>query len=144
MFSRTCLWSHLVLDVCLLEIFKSVSIHYLWLFCSYFLFLPGSVLEGCTSRRIYPFFFLVAHFIAIMLLVAVSYDLLCFHDLSCNFLFFISNFVDLSTLFFSWWVWLTVYQIYLFKELDFSFIDLCYYFFLYFIYLCYLWFISFY
>ena len=56
MFDGICLWSHLVLDFCLLEDFKSqFKFHYLWCICSYFLFLPGSVSEGCTFLRICPF-----------------------------------------------------------------------------------------
>ena len=54
-FGRIHLWSHLVLDFCLLEIFKSqFQVQYLWLDCSYFLFLPGSVFGDCTSLRICP------------------------------------------------------------------------------------------
>ena len=32
-----------------------IQCHYLWLPCSYYLFLPGSVLEACTFIRIFPF-----------------------------------------------------------------------------------------
>ena len=50
------LWSHLVLDFCFLEVFiLLLQFQYLWLVYSYFLFLPGSVLEGCTFVRICPF-----------------------------------------------------------------------------------------
>ena len=50
------LWNHLALDFCLLEDFWSqFQVHCLWLVCSYFLFLPGSVLEGFTFLRICPF-----------------------------------------------------------------------------------------
>ena len=56
MFDGICLWSHLVLDFCLLEDFESqFKFHYLLCICSYFLFLPSSVSEGCTFLRIFPF-----------------------------------------------------------------------------------------
>ena len=82
--SRICLWSHLVLDFCLLEDFLIiVQFQYLWLVCSYFLFLPGSDLEGCIFLGICSFL--------------ISYDPLYF----CNVVtFFISNFTDLSPLLF--------------------------------------------
>ena len=54
---------------------------------------------------------MVVHFIGILLFVVVSYNLLYFCGVSCDFSFFISNFIDLRPLlFFSWWVWLKVYQ----------------------------------
>ena len=66
----------------------------LWLFCSYFLFIPGSALEGYTFLRICPFL-LGGPFFGIKLLIVVSYDSLYFFVVCCNF-FFISNFIDLS------------------------------------------------
>ena len=56
MFDRIHLWSHLVLDFCLLGVFKSqFQLQCLWMVCLYFLFLPGSVLGDCTFLRICPF-----------------------------------------------------------------------------------------
>ena len=56
MFDRSHLWSHLVLDFCLLGVFYSqFQFKYLWLACSYFLFLLGSVLGDYTILRICPF-----------------------------------------------------------------------------------------
>ena len=50
------MWSHWVLDLCFLEVFKSqFQFQYLELVYSQFLFLPGSVLEGCTFVRFCPF-----------------------------------------------------------------------------------------
>ena len=47
MSGKSHLWSRLVLHFCLLEVFSSqCHFHYLWLVCSYFIFLPGSVLKG--------------------------------------------------------------------------------------------------
>ena len=57
MFNRICLWSYLALSFCCWKVFLC-----LWLVCSYFLFLPGSVLEGCTFLWIFHFF-QVVHFI---------------------------------------------------------------------------------
>ena len=55
MFGRFHLWSHLVLDFCLLEFFKSqFQFQCFWFVCSYFVFLPGSVLKG-NFLRICPF-----------------------------------------------------------------------------------------
>ena len=56
MFERICLWSYLVLDFYLLEVFKSQFLfQYLWLVCSCFLFFLGSVLQQCIFLRICPF-----------------------------------------------------------------------------------------
>ena len=54
LFDTTHLWSHLVLDLSLLEVLKSVSIQYLWSVCSYFLF-PDLVFRDCTFLRMCPF-----------------------------------------------------------------------------------------
>ena len=125
MLDRISLWSHLVLDFCLLEDFKlHFQFHYLWLVCLYFLFLSSSVLESCFVQ-----FFQVIQYSRLRSLH--------FCSVSCNFFFFISNFTDLNPLLFSWWFWLKVYKFYLLKEPNFSFIYLWYYFlFLYFIYFC--------
>ena len=69
----------------------------LWLVCSCFLFLSGSILEGYTSVRICPFlpdcsfyWHIVAH--------SGPYDPLYFSVVCCNF--FISYFIDLKFLFY--------------------------------------------
>ena len=54
-------------------------------------------------------FFQVVHFIGLCMLIVVFYDPLYFCGFSRNFSVFISNFIDLNSLF-SWWVWLKVYQ----------------------------------
>ena len=61
MFDRIYLWSHLVLDFCLLKVFKSqFQFQYLWLVCSYFLFSSwfsffSSKKGDYTFLRIFPF-----------------------------------------------------------------------------------------
>ena len=120
MFDRIHLWSHLVLtsdiwfDICLLEVFKlHFQFQYLWLACSYFLFRPGSVLEGCTFLRICPLL-LGCPFYWHTAACSSLYDPFYFCGVSCNF-FFIANFIwvlsffGLSPLFF-WLIWLKVYQ----------------------------------
>ena len=65
--------------------------------CSYFLFLPGSVLEGYTFLRICPFLpgcTFYWHSVACSSLLGCLY----FCSVCCNFSFFISNFIDLSRL----------------------------------------------
>jgi len=59
----------------------------LWLDCSYFLFLPVSVLEGYTF-----------YYIGIKLQVVVSYDSFYSCVVFCDFSVFIFNFIDLSLL----------------------------------------------
>ena len=125
MFNRIRLWSHLVLDFCLLEVFKSqFQFQYLWFVHSSFLFLLGLILEDCTFLRICAFLLgcpIYWHIVACSSL----YDPLHFCNVHCNFSLFISNFIDLSPLFFSWWVSLRVYNfVDLFKEPAFSFINL--------------------
>ena len=94
MFDGTCLWSHQVLDFCLLEDFwLLLQFHYLWLVCLYFLFLTGPVLEGCTFQRICPF--LPGHpFYWHIVASAAPYDPVYVFSVSCNFFVFISNFID--------------------------------------------------
>ena len=100
----------------------------------FFFFLPGSVLEGYTFPRIFPFL-PGCPFYWHILLVVISYDPLYFCVVCCNF-FFISNFIDLSLfpLFLrasgQWFVNFVC----LLKELAVSFIDLCSYPLLFFIY----------
>ena len=95
MFDRIYPWSHLVLDFCL-GIFKSqFQLQCLWLVCSYFLFLPGSVMGDCSFLMICSFL-LGCPFIGIELLVVFSHDPLPFHGISRNFS--ISNFIDLNPL----------------------------------------------
>ena len=56
MLLRNHLWSHLILEFCLLEVFLSLGqFDYLWLACSYFLFLSGSVFEGYSFLRVFLF-----------------------------------------------------------------------------------------
>ena len=72
-------------------------------------------------------FFLVVHFIDISLLVVVSYDLLYFYRVNCNFFFF-SYFIDLSLLpfFLDESGKMFISFVYLHKEPPFSYINLCY------------------
>ena len=98
MLDRILLEARLILDFCLLGIFKlQFQFYYLWLICSFSLFLvffpPDSVVGDWTFLRVCPFL-LVFHFIGIQLLVVVSYDSLCFCGISYNFSVFISNFID--------------------------------------------------
>ena len=78
--------------------------------CWYFLFLPGSILEGCLPCLEFVHFFQVVHFIGVWLLLIVSYDPLYFCGVSCDF-FFISKFIESS--FFSWWAWIKAYQFFI-------------------------------
>jgi len=83
----------------LLEDLKSqFQFHYFWLLCAFFsLFLPGSVLECCTTLRIClflpgcPFSSHISSF-------SVSYDPFYSCDVTVNFFFFIYNFIDLCPL----------------------------------------------
>ena len=83
-------------------VFKSqFQFHFLWLICSYFLFLPVSVcLERLNfSKNLYfssRLFLLSAY----GFFVVVCYDALYFSGVSYNFSFFMSNFIDLSSLLF--------------------------------------------
>ena len=52
-YGRICWWSHLAL-VCVFWKILGYSFDF-WLICSYFLFLPGSVLDSYTFLRICPF-----------------------------------------------------------------------------------------
>ena len=100
MFDRICLWRHLVLGFYFLEDFKSQSqFQCLWLVCVYFLFLPGSVMEGCAFLRICPFLPgcpFSWHIVPCSNLLWPLY----FCSVSCYFSFFISNSVDLNLLLF--------------------------------------------
>ena len=62
--------------------------------------LPGSVLEDCTFLRICLFLLGCPFYWHIVACTVVSYDPLYFCGVSCNFSFFISDFIDLSLLFF--------------------------------------------
>ena len=127
MFDRICLWSCLVLGFCVLEVFKSqFQFKYLWFVCSYCLFLPGLVLEVCTSLRNCPFLLCCPFYLHT---VACNRLLRSFVSLWCQLwlLIFISYFIDLSSLFSSWWVWLKLYQFCLSSQKPtFSFIAFCY------------------
>ena len=84
------------------------------------------------TGKIEPFkvlehFFWVVHFIGILLLAVVSCGPLYFCGVSCNYSYFIFNFIGLDPLpFFSWWIWLKLNQSYFFKESAYNFIDLFY------------------
>ena len=87
------------LNFCLLKVFKSqFQFQNLWLVYSYFLFLPGSVLKGCTFLRIFLFLLECPFCIHIVALVVV-YNPLYLCDDSFNF-FFVSNFIDLNSILF--------------------------------------------
>ena len=83
--------------VCL-KIFYYSWFLFLWFICSCFIFLPCLVLEGYTFLRIC--LFLPVHFIGIELLIVISYDPFYFCVVCCNFSLFVSNFIDLTLLFF--------------------------------------------
>ena len=85
--------------------------HYYWLVCSNCLFLLDSVLAGCMFLEICPFFLsypihwhVTIHSILLWFLVSLLYWLLFllfyFCGVSCNFSFFISDFIDLDHLLF--------------------------------------------
>ena len=118
MFNRICLGSYLVLELCLLEVLKSHSFNF----------------STCDTSVHILYFFLIHS------AMIVSYDPLYSGFVTCNFSFIVSNFIDLSTLFFffpPWWVRLKVYQfIFLKEQLLFSFILLL------FLHLCLIYFCS--
>ena len=119
------------------EVFNQFQFQYLWMVCSYFLFLPDSVLEGFTFIKI-CLFLLGCPFYWHKEFVVVSYDPLYFYDVHCDF-FLISIFIELSPLpfFLDESSRRFIYFIYLFKEPAFSLSNLCYCFLhLYFIYFC--------
>ena len=98
MFDRIQPWSHQQHGTFFLEILKShFQFQWLWLVYSCFLFLPCSVLEGCTFIII-CLFLLDFPFIYIQLLIVVSYDPLYFCVVSCIFSFSISHFTELNQL----------------------------------------------
>jgi len=118
MFDSICLWSYLVLDFCCWMIFNHSfnfsacdwSFH---VFFFFFLILPGLALDTCTFPKLCPFFpsrLFYCHIIdrdqLIILLSAMSVVI-------SAFLFLIL----LSLLFFSWGIWLMVYQFYLSSQL---------------------------
>ena len=76
------------------EFFNQFQFQCLWLICSNFLFLTGSVLGDCTFLRI-CLFLPGCPFSWGTIAVAVSYDPLYFCG---NFSLFMSNFIDLSLL----------------------------------------------
>ena len=96
LFDRICPWSHVFLDFCLLEVFKSwFGIQYLWPVCSSSLFCLHLVLEGCTFLRNCPLL-LGFPFYWHILQVVISSDPLYFCEVHFIFSFFISNITDLS------------------------------------------------
>ena len=95
-------WSQLV--VLVIDLFRVCD---WWLIYSYFLLLPGLILEDCTFLRICPFL-QVVHFIGIQLFPIVSYDPFSFCVVCSNVCFFISNRFE-SSPYFSWWIWLMIY-----------------------------------
>ena len=125
------------LNFCLLKVFKSqFQFQNLWLVYPYFLFLPDSVLKGCTFLII-CLFLLDCPFRMHIVALVVVYNPLYFCDDSFNLFLFLILFIWNLFFFCSWWVCLKVYQFYLLKEPAFSFIDLCYCFLcLYLIYYC--------
>ena len=132
MLDRILLEARLILDFCLLGIFKlQFQFYYLWLICSFSLFLvffpPDSVVGDWTFLRVCPFL-LVFHFIGIQLLVVVSYDSLCFCGISYNFSVFISIYWFWCLSFFDESGWRFINFVYLFKGPTFSFSDLFYHF----------------
>ena len=63
----------------------------LWLLCSYFLFIPSSVLEGYTYLSICPF----RPCCTLYLLIVFSYDFLYLCAVYYNFSLFISNSIEM-------------------------------------------------
>ena len=125
MLDRICLWSHLVLGFCLLEnVYLGFNfITYNWSVYIHYFFLVQSSKVVPFLIRICPFL-PSCPFIDMYLLVVDSYDPLYRCGVGCNFSFFISPFIILSAIPFSWWVWLKVCQFcYVLKEPAFSFID---------------------
>ena len=113
MFGRSHLWSHLVLDFCLLGVFiLLIQFHYWWLIRSYFLFLPCAVFGDSMFLGIY--FLLVVHYIGILWLIIISHISWYFCGISCNLTFFISDFIYVAHLFF-------FFLLYLAKGCKFSF-----------------------
>ena len=84
MFDRI-VWSHLVLGFCFLgDFWSQLQFQCLWLACSYFLFLPSSVLGDCTFLGICSFLPYCPFY---WHTVVVSYDPLCFCGFSLTSLF---------------------------------------------------------
>ena len=123
MFGRSHLWSHLVLDFCLLGVFiLLIQFHYWWLIRSYFLFLPCAVFGDSMFLGIY--FLLVVHYIGILWLIIISHISWYFCGISCNLTFFISDFIYVAHLFFFFYcIWLKVVS-FLFEEPTLFSIDL--------------------
>ena len=69
--------------------------HYLWLLCLYFLFLPRSVLEGCTFLRISPFFLCCLFYWCIVACSSLLWSFVFLWS-QCNISFFIFNFIGLN------------------------------------------------
>ena len=96
-----CLWSHVVLAFCFLENFKSeFQFQYIWCVSLYFLFLPGSYLENCTTLIIGPFLLSCAfhwHILASCILLQSSAFLWCQLQLTSPCLILLS--LTLSLLF---------------------------------------------
>ena len=85
MFDRIHLWSHLVLNFCLLGVFKSqIQLQYLLLVWSYFLFLHGSVLGDGTFLRICPFFLGCLIYCHIVACSSLKEPIFSLTDLSCD------------------------------------------------------------
>ena len=133
MFGRILLWSHLVLDLCLWEVFFiTFSIAYLviglfnWSISSWLSF---GVLEGCISRESCPFLLacqicwhIIAHSILLWYFVFLQYPLRFF---LFHFLFCLSSFSP----FFGEFSQRFVNFVYPFKKPAFGFIDLFWFFF---------------
>ena len=136
MFAGVHLWSHLVLGFCLFGVLKSqIQFQYWQSLCSYFLFLPGSVLADCPSLWIYSFppgCLFHRHAGAC---IDSSLTILCISVVSVvTSPFHVWFYWFGPSPFFSWWV---CQFFFFFKEPAFIFIDLFYSFLsLYFIYFC--------
>ena len=130
--------THLLISKCLIEFTCEAIGSWAFVFCEIFVYsFDLQLVIGLFKISISSWFslgrlnfsvhfFQVIHFIDIELFIIASYNPLYFCIGCGNLSFFISKFVDLILLFFSWWVWLKVCQFYLLKETAFSFVDFCY------------------
>lgn len=126
MFDRTCLWGHLVLDVCLLEVFNHSSYFSACVVCSYFLFLSGSVFKSCTFLSVYPFLTGCPFYWHIIACSSLLWSCISIMSIVTSFSFlilliwvFYHFFLDESGKMF-------ISFVYLHKEPPFSYINLCY------------------
>ena len=131
MLGRIYLWSYLALDFCLLggwEVFVCLltdSILLLTVVCSYFIFLPGSVLRDCTFLGICLFVLGCSFYWHIVVCISLLWSFY-FCGVGCNFSFFISHFIYVFPLYFFMINLAKIYQFFLPKEPALSFINLFY------------------